>query len=328
MKTQALLFAGVNDIVLKDVDVPAPAAGEVLIETHYSCISPGTELRCLAGKQAGAPAWPFIPGYALSGVVIAAGQDTHLQPGARVFCSGTEHADHNRCWGGHIAHAVRHENSVFVVPANVDLIEASLVKLAAIAYHGMRQTQPMAHERVAAIGLGPIGSLAARLHALSGARVVCGDISAQRVAAAQEMGWEAVKIEGNLPAAFKPAFPDGADIVIDATGAPAVLPYAVELATQAPWDNALHQPARLLIQGSYAGDMTLPYQEAFMKELKILLTRDHQPRDIEAVLELLHRGKITLIDLMSDVRRPVDAPKAYAELQSSRDAMTFAFKWN
>ena len=328
MKTKTILFAGVNQVTLDDTDVPEPAAGEVLIETHYSCISPGTEMRCLAGAQAGAPAWPFIPGYAMSGVVIAAGAGTHLKPGARVFCSGTERASAKLLWGGHIGHAVRNERSVFVVPDNVDLREASLVKMAAIAYHGARQTQPMAHERVAAVGLGPIGMLAARMHALSGARVVCGDVSAQRVAMARKAGLDAVLIDGDMQAAFRPAFPEGADIVIDSTGAPAVLAQVVVLGKQAGWNDAVHEPARLLVQGSYAGNFSVPYQEAFMREMSILLTRDQQPRDVVAVLDLLDRCKLSLIDLVSDVRRPEDAARTYAELQTSRDVMTFAFKWN
>jgi 2-desacetyl-2-hydroxyethyl bacteriochlorophyllide A dehydrogenase len=264
----------------------------------------------------------------LSGVVIDAGPRTTLQAGTRVFCSGTERASIKRLWGGHAGHAVRNERSVFAVPENVDLREASLVKMAAIAYHGARQTKPMAHEHVAAVGLGPIGMLAARMHALSGARVVCGDVSVQRVAMARKAGLDAIWIDGPLQAAFKPAFPEGADIVIDSTGAPAVLAQAIELGKQCGWTDDVQEPARLLVQGSYAGAFSVPYHEAFMREMKILLTRDQQPRDVVAVLDLLHRCKLTMIDLISDVRPPKDAARTYAELQSSRDAMTFVFKWN
>lgn len=327
MKTKAIHFAGVNDVVLQDVEVPEPQAGELLVEAHYTCISPGTELRCLSGKQAGAPAWPFIPGYAISGVVMAAGPNTTFKPGTRVFSGGGERMSSNRCWGGHIAHAVLAERGVFALPENVDPLEAALVKLGAICYHGARQTKPMAHERVAAIGLGPIGMLAAQMHALSSARVVCGDVSATRVALARKAGLEAVLIEGSIKDAFAPIFPNGADIVIDSTGAPAVLAQTVALGKQAGWTDDLHETPRLLIQGSYAGDYTLPYHETFMREMQILLTRDQQPRDVVAVLDLLHRKKLSIIDLISDVRKPEDAPKTYAELQASRDVMTFAFKW-
>jgi 2-desacetyl-2-hydroxyethyl bacteriochlorophyllide A dehydrogenase len=250
-----------------------------------------------------------------------------LQPGTRVFCGGTERASAQRLWGGHIGHAVRSERSVFIVPDNVDLREASLVKMAAIAYHGARQTQPMAHERVAAVGLGPIGMLAARMHALSGARVVCGDVSVARVAMARNAGLEAVLIEGDMKATFDEVFPNGADIIIDSTGAPAVLAQCVELGKQAGWTDDLHALPRLLIQGSYAGDFILPYHECFMCEMQILLTRDQQPRDVAAVLDLLRRCKLSMLDLIGDVRKPKDAAKTYAELQTSRDAMTFVFKW-
>ena len=51
MQAQAVLFRGVNEVTVEAVEIPAPGPGEVLIQTACSTVSPGTELRCLAGRQ-------------------------------------------------------------------------------------------------------------------------------------------------------------------------------------------------------------------------------------------------------------------------------------
>jgi len=77
MSGQALVFAGLDRPEVWEIQLPALKPHEVLVETAYSCISPGTEMRCLAGKQDGAR-FPFIPGYSLSGRIAAAGHRVTL----------------------------------------------------------------------------------------------------------------------------------------------------------------------------------------------------------------------------------------------------------
>lgn len=62
MQNRALLFAAPHQVSLGETTLPDPGPGEVLIETAFSCVSPGTELRCLAGRQVDRPPFPFIPG--------------------------------------------------------------------------------------------------------------------------------------------------------------------------------------------------------------------------------------------------------------------------
>ena len=58
MQSRAILFTAVQTTSLGTVGIPEPGPGEVLVRTAFSAISPGTERRCLAGLQAGAP--PFL----------------------------------------------------------------------------------------------------------------------------------------------------------------------------------------------------------------------------------------------------------------------------
>ncbi len=320
--SRCLLISAPGVIAPATTQVPAPAQGEVLVRTAWSCVSPGTELRCLAGLQTGAPAYPFIPGYALTGTVIES-QDTTLQVGARVFCSGTHHAAHARCWGGHLEYAVASGSACVPVPDGLDLRLASAAKLAAIAYHGMRLSRPLPHERVYVIGLGPIGRLSAQLHALGGAMVFGTDLSARRRQAAAEAG---LHVADSLKAMA--TLPNGADIVVDATGAGPVLLSAAQLLRPLPWDNALHSPTRLLLQGSYASPPSLPYNELFLSESQVLIPRDCQRRDLEAVLALMADGRLDVTDVVTDAGLPDHAPSIYAALRDRPDElMTAAFHW-
>jgi 2-desacetyl-2-hydroxyethyl bacteriochlorophyllide A dehydrogenase len=328
MKTRAILFTAPGQVEASDVEVPEPLAGEVLVEAAFSAISPGTELRCLAGKQAGTPEWPYIAGYSQSGHVAAVGEGVSLAVGTPVYCAGTTRASVGLSWGGHVAHAVRPEGEVFPLPEGVDLAEASLGHLAAIAYRGVRLGQARPHEIVANIGLGPIGMLSARLHRATGARVVAADLSPERVALAEAAGVEAFVPEGPLSEAFGKVLPEGADVVVDSTGAPAVLSQAIEVARDKPWDDSAEPGPRLVVQGSYPAEVAVPYQEAFMKEMSLHFPRDVQPRDVRTVLDLTARGLLSARDIVTELRRPEEAPKTYAELREAPGVlMSVAFDW-
>lgn len=180
MTSRALIVKGPHLLDIGEVRVPDPGAGEVLVKAAYSCVSPGTELRCLSGNDV--TAWPYVPGYAMAGTVVANGPGTHLAAGTRVFCGGTERCSITRQWGAHLQYAVRTEAELLVLPEQVDMIDAAIARLAAIAHHGVRLCPPQQGERIAVVGLGPIGHLSARLHALAGGNVLGVDVAASRVA--------------------------------------------------------------------------------------------------------------------------------------------------
>ena len=116
-------------------------------------------------------------------------------------------------------------------------------------------------------------------------------------------------------------------MIVDATGAPQVLPQLIELVRDLPWDDVPHAGARYVVQGSYPGHFAIPYQAAFRKELTFLLPRDMQPRDVRAVFDLIVRGRLVVDDLI-ETARPSDAQDVYSALQGARpELITAAFDW-
>ena len=327
MNSRALVVTAVHRIELAEVSVPEPGPSEILVEAILTTISPGTELRCLAGRQAGVHP-PFIPGYAMVGRVAARGDGATLAEGTVVLCRGTDRASQPIAWGGHAAHAVMPEAAAIPLPSGIDLHDAAMAKLASIAYRGVRVAQTRPHDQVAVVGLGPIGQLAARLHRAAGARVVAADLRSDRVEIARAAGVEAVQVEGDLAATFARAMPGGADVVVDASGAPALLPHSVRLARARPWNDDLAEPARLVVQGSYPENVAFSYEDAFGRELTIHFPRDSQTRDLRTVLRLLAGRQLVLRDLLSAVHAPQDAPGVYSDLQGAKPGLvTAAFRW-
>lgn len=107
-----------------------------------------------------------------------------------------------------------------------------------------------------------------------------------------------------------------------------MLAQSLEAAKDKGWDDLAEPGARLIVQGSYAGEFSLPYNAAFLRELSIHVPRDVQPRDVRAALDLMTRGKLSLEGLVSEVRAPEAAPETYAALADPNAALiTVAFNW-
>ncbi len=331
MKTKAILFSAPGQVELREVTVPEPEPDEVLIKTAFTCISPGTELRVLAGKQPGMPEFPLIPGYALAGIVIASGEKAGILPGTRVLCSGTSRIEEDkiaRCWGGHCGHAVRRASEVYLLPATLSLRDAPLTTLAAIAHRGVQHSRPQKGETVIVIGLGPVGVLSARLHALSGARVIGADLRQERAELVRRSGLEAVSGD-TLFDQLQVLVPEGASVIVDATGAPEIVEKAIRLAHDVPFGESDQLGARYVLQGSYAQALPLPYQAAFMKELTFVLPRNTRPEDIRQTLELIAQKKLIVHDLASITLPAEEAPHAYELLQQrTPEIQSILFEWS
>src|SRR5215471_21010266 len=81
---------------VREVELPPPAANQVLVATEVSAVSAGTELAVYTGthqwlKDPNLPDWkfPFRPGYSAAGTVVAVGSDVRgWKPGDRVSFPG------------------------------------------------------------------------------------------------------------------------------------------------------------------------------------------------------------------------------------------------
>jgi bacteriochlorophyllide a dehydrogenase len=331
MKTRCLAFTAVNTVALTETTLCAPRAGEIIVETEVSGVSPGTELRCLAGKeiQLGTHSFPFIPGYSLVGKVLAGeGVDSALL-GKRVLSTGCREGSSIRCaWGGHMGHVLVPAASVMVLPEAVSSVDAVILKLAAIAYRGVRLCRDLVGKKVAVIGLGPIGQMSARLFHLAGAEVHGFDLAADRVEVLGRAGVAGHLIQGDLGESVRRVLPTGAPVVVDCTGVAALLPQTTRLIADKPWDDSPLPGGTLVIQGSYGSDVALVPPDCFSRELTLIWPRDSQRADLEIVVNANAAGRLNLDGLVGGVFAPSECQEVYGRLVNrTSNLLTAAFDW-
>src|SRR5262245_60099090 len=132
--TQAVILAPYQT-GLRNVDLPAPAAHQILVETEVSAVSAGTELAVYTGTHQWLldptlPDWkfPFRPGYSAAGTVVGVGSEaTGWQPGDRVSYPGN-HASAELLTIGH------ERGRLWKLPPGLD---AEIAAWACIARYGM-----------------------------------------------------------------------------------------------------------------------------------------------------------------------------------------------
>jgi len=192
-------------VAVVEVEAPRLRRGEVLVETRYSVISPGTERAIVAATGRGlehvheypehGQAWPRIRsdavrgeellprppsgsfaslGYGLAGVVLDVAPDvTDLRPGDEVACAGSQCAFH--------AEIVAVPRSLAVpVPAGLPLDRAAFVTLGSIAMASLRRAGCGLGETVVVLGAGVLGNLTVQLAAAAGMYSACVDPRAAR----------------------------------------------------------------------------------------------------------------------------------------------------
>jgi threonine dehydrogenase-like Zn-dependent dehydrogenase len=317
-------FLDVEIAHLEPYEFLGPAAGEVLVETRCTMVSPGTETAVLCALP-GVPRgmFPFPPGYSAVGVIRKVGG------GLRGFSEGQRVA-------GRLPHAnrgVMSSISLFHVPDDVSDEQACFIELGIITLQGIRRARIAPGDRVAVIGQGMLGQLSNRLARTCGAAWIGGVASSRnRAAGALRDGhvdaFFALKENPNLTEI-------GADVVIEAVGTPG----AVLTAMSAARDGgtvvllgsarglgrnldvyAAAQARRLTLVGAHIS--ALPNQDVspgrhtyeaegrlFLEllrsgrlEVSDLITWRAQPNECNAVYEILARGGDHHVGIMFDWR--------------------------
>ena len=117
MQIQCVVAEAKNRVEVQTHSIREARPDEVVAETLFSAISPGTELRCLAGNERNAGSFPMITGYSLVARVVRGAGDLH--EGDLVFFNGTPLCPEgiSRSWGGHVSHVVAPPSAAIKLPA-------------------------------------------------------------------------------------------------------------------------------------------------------------------------------------------------------------------
>lgn len=295
---QVVLNLKDGDLTVKDVPIPTLKGSGVLVRSHYSVISAGTESglvdladKSLIGKARARPdlAMKVINkakqdgpisafqqamgrlekreplGYSSAGTVIAVSEDIpEIKVGDRVACAGAGYANH--------ADVVFVPKNLCVkVPDNVDLKNACFTTVGSIAMQGVRNADVRVGENVVVVGLGLIGLITVQILKASGCRVFGIDLDESKVKLAKELGAD-VALSRNTPnieesvRQFSRGI--GADVTIIAAATKSNDP--VDFA-----GKITRERGKVVIVGLVG--MDIPREEYYNKEIELRVSRSYGP---------------------------------------------------
>jgi polar amino acid transport system substrate-binding protein len=261
-------------------------------------------------------------GYSAAGTVMAVGEGvTEFVPDQRVACAGVGYASH-----AEVLSVPR--NLVVRLPDEVDFEAGAFGTLGAIALQGVRLAQPTLGESVLVIGLGLVGQLTVQLLKANGCRVFGIDLDPARVDLARQLGADAAAVSNkDMKAAVMSWTQDrGVDAVLITAATDSNEP--VELAGEVS-----RMKGRVVVVGMTG--LTIPRQSYFKRELSLKISMSYGPgrydadyeerghdypfgyvrwtekRNIEAFLDLLRQGRVTVDPLISHRFAVDDAERAY-----------------
>lgn len=203
---------------LETHELLGPGKNEVLIESYCSAVSPGTETAVLLGLPGARRAFPYTPGYSVSGIIAEKGSKvTGLDIGDRV--AGRLH---------HMDKGVMKCDEIFRVPDSVSFEDASMIELGIITFQGIRKAQVKPGDRVAIVGQGLIGQICNLMAKMLGAvEVIAVANSRSREKTALQSGGADLFISAGEKDNIDKI---QADVVIEAVGQPQAIGTAIRCA--------------------------------------------------------------------------------------------------
>ena len=346
---------------ITEVPTPKVSAGSILIETHRSLVSAGTErmlvdfgraslldkarqqpekVRMVIEKARVDGIGPTIEavrskldqpvelGYCCAGRVLEVGQGVcGFEPGDRVASNG-KHAE--------IVNVPKHLCAK--IPDGVSDDAATFTVLAAIGLQGIRLVKPTIGECVVVTGLGLIGLLTVQLLHAHGCRVLGIDVDPERLQLAEAFGATCVNSLSEDPVVAAMSFSRG-------RGVDAVLITASTSSSEPVHQAALmsRKRGRIVLVGvaglelsradfyekeltfqvscSYGPGRYDPAYEEAGQDYPIGFVRWTEQRNLEAVLDLMANGQLDVAPLVSHRFTLPHAEQAYALLASQQPSL-------
>lgn len=196
-------------LVLKEVDIPTPGPGQILVKTE-ACGVCHTDLHAADGDWPLKPTLPFIPGHEGIGIVTAVGVGvTEVKEGDRVgvpwlysacghceyclaahepVCADAQFGGYTKN-GGFAEYILADPKYVAHIPAGLSAREAApLICAGVTSYKGIKETQARPGEWVVISGVGGLGHLAVQYAKAMGLHVCAVDIDDGKLAHAKRLG--------------------------------------------------------------------------------------------------------------------------------------------
>jgi len=310
MRALVKTACGPGNLELREVPLPQIEPGEALIRVR-ACGICGSDLKIQDNQHPNTP--PVVIGHEFAGEIEKVGENvTGWNVGDRVVSEQHVKAC-GRCrqclTGNAFACSSKRAPGYFTdgafaefikvpawllhrIPDSLSFVEATFTEPSAVAAHGMLDRTGIAPEDVVLIlGCGPIGLVAGKMAQVSGAsKVIISGVDRDetaRLPKARELGIDHVVnvMQTDLAGLVNNlTHGEGADVVIELSGAPPAIEQAFQLARRLGRVGIIGQPP--------ADEIKIPYRQAMFRALTVSFSYSSKYTSWERVLSLFERGAI------------------------------------
>jgi L-iditol 2-dehydrogenase len=331
--TAAVLY-GKEDLRLERLEVPRPAAGELIVRVG-AALTCGTDLKVYRRGYHAMMLKPPIPfGHELAGVVAKVGKGvTKFHEGDRVValnsapcdtCFFCRRGQQNLCEhllfnNGAYAEYIRIparivEKNTLLIPDGVPFEHAALTEPLACVVHGLEETGARHGDTMVVIGAGPIGLMFMHVAELAGLRVIAvvkrdDQVTTAKLFGAREVVQmtavdDAVAATRALTSAGR-----GADAVVEAVATPLTWEWAVDMVRKGGVVNFFGGPPS-------GTKVSLDTNRLHYGDITLKASFHHTPVACRSAFELIASGRFKCAEAITGRVSLDQVPEAFARMMT------------
>jgi propanol-preferring alcohol dehydrogenase len=325
----AASFLGKGKIKLREVPIPQPGEGQVLVKVAACAL-------CGSDRDLYHYGSKTVPGHETAGTIVETGSGTSLKPGTHgsvyLFswcgsCSSCEKGRYGRCNdtradygyrepGGFEEYMVVDEQSFLPVPDNVSVEEAvMLLDVCGTTGHALRRGKIKSAKTLAVLGAGPMGLGTIFMAQQLGKpdKILATDIVPYRLRLAENLGAKAYDAsENDWFTKIKEEEPEGFDIVLETTAKPDIQSTSIKLCIDGGWVILIGIPSSKII-----GKMEIIDTKDFILSEKIVTGSEYfLPKEFEENLFLLKKANLNTKKIITHKYPLTKIQKAYQKFWS------------
>ncbi len=309
METLAIVIDNPGQLDLRKVALREPAPGDVIVETHYSGVSTGTERLFWNGEMPFFPGmgYPLVPGYETVGVVVDNRASNKLKIGDHVFVPGANCYENEKgLFGASSSLLIASDEKLIKIDPELKA-KGTLFALAATARHAIAGLGNKLPSLI--VGHGVLGRLLARLTIAAGGE--------------PPIVWESNPLRADNQTGYQVIDPEkdkssDHESIYEASGDISVLDKIIP---------KLRKNGEIVFAGFYSSPISFSFPPAFIKEARFRISAEFNTEDINITRSLLETGALSLEGLITHEKKVNFSKSAYKQSFEDPECLKMVIDW-